>query len=57
MDNFKFMVGARADRVCFLRPVPPEVSREDALELAAIIVAMFDHEGRVPLMVEEFRNQ
>ncbi len=59
MDNFKFMVASRAERgeqrVCFLRPVAPEISVDDALELAALIVAIFDHNNKVPTMADEFR--
>lgn len=57
MDNFKFMVAARADKVCFmLRGVPSELSVPDALELAAWIVAMFDHDGTVPKLVAEIHR-
>jgi hypothetical protein len=50
------VVAARADRVCFIRGVPPEISIEEALELAAWIVAMFDSGDKFQKMVEEIRN-
>lgn len=59
-DNLKFGVASRGGlvdgRVCFLRPLPQEMPIRDALELAAIIVAMFDHEGQVQGMAEAFRS-
>jgi hypothetical protein len=45
VDNFKFMVGVRGKYVVFLKPVPLELSREDAIELAAWIIALTDPTG------------
>jgi len=36
----KFMVGTQANDVVFLRPVPKKLSREEALVLAAWLVAV-----------------
>lgn len=41
IDTFnKFMVGVQRDNVVFIRPVPPVLSRSDALLLAAYLVSM-----------------
>lgn len=39
-----FFVGVNADRVVFARPIPPAVSRGEALNLAAWIVAVADYQ-------------
>lgn len=39
-----FFVGVNADRVVFARPIPPAVSRGEALNLAAWIVAVADRQ-------------
>jgi hypothetical protein len=57
IGNFKFMVGAQGDSVVFLRGVPPKLSVPDALELAAMICALFDHDDKVPAMVTQIRSQ
>lgn len=36
----KFMIGTQGDSYLFLRPVPQRISKDDALVLAAYIVAM-----------------
>lgn len=41
MDN-RFFVGASGQNVAFLRPIPQRMSNEDALNLAAWIVAIVD---------------
>jgi len=40
----KFMVGLGGESIIFLRPIPPSMSKEDALNLAAYIVALADTE-------------
>jgi hypothetical protein len=46
IDTFnKFGVGVRGDELVFLRPVPRQLTRADALLLAAFIVALA---GRAP---------
>lgn len=43
IDTFnKFLVGAQGDQIAFLRPVPPRISKADALLLAAYLVCMAD---------------
>ncbi len=36
----KFFIGIRGDQIVFMRPVPIELSKSDALNLAAHLVAM-----------------
>jgi len=41
----RFMVGVFRDDLVFLRPVPQKLSKDDALNLAAWIVALADDSG------------
>jgi hypothetical protein len=57
MDNFKFMVGIQGGDAVFMRGVPSKMPIADALELAAMIVALFDFDGKVQKMADEFRRE
>ena len=43
MENM-FFVGAQGDAIVVMRPVPPKMTREQALNLAAWIVAITDED-------------
>ena len=41
----KFMVGVSGARICFLKPIPNVISMDDAVSLAAWLVALADPTG------------
>lgn len=56
MEN-KFLVGVGpGDKISILKPLVLSMTREDALNLAAWLVALADEEGRFPAILEEVQN-
>ena len=57
MTANKFLVGVRGDKVVFSGLlIPREISKEDALNLAAWIVALADLKGEFPKLLEQVQN-
>jgi hypothetical protein len=48
--NNKFLVGTQGERIVMLFPAPRSLAREDALNLAAWIVALADRGEFAPLL-------
>lgn len=52
----KFMVGISGARITFLRPVPHTISMDDALNLAAWLVALADGRDKFPAVLEAVQS-
>jgi hypothetical protein len=60
VDNTKFMIGVKGagGNVRFLKPIPLELSKDDAIELAAWICCLIDPEGqRVQTMITKILHE
>lgn len=51
-----FLVGATTDTVSILRHVPPAISLDLALNLAAWLVAVADRKGEFDVLLKAVRN-
>lgn len=57
IDTFnKFFVGAQGEQITFLKRLPQQISKADALLLAAYLVAMADDNGEFPIYLAAVRN-
>lgn len=57
MNTFnKFMVSVGQNEIVFLRPVPQKISKEDALLLAAWLVALADDDNQFDNVRTEVAN-
>lgn len=56
MDN-KFFVGNRAGNFVFLIPIPREITEENAINLAAWIVAMLPDREKFDAAVREIEGE
>lgn len=53
----KFFVGVQgSDRIIFLRQIPQMITRPEALNLAAYLVALADYEGEFSEILEAVKN-
>ena len=52
----KYMVGVSGGRIVMLRPPRGSFSNEDALNLAAWLVALADLDGKFPAILEAVQN-
>lgn len=57
MDTLnRFGVGVHGENVVFLKPVPLQITREQALNLAAYLVALADRDGEFDKVLQAIRN-
>jgi len=52
----KFLVGVNGDSILFMRPVPPRLTYDDALLLAAYLVALADRDDKFQAVLEAVQN-
>ena len=52
MDN-QFGVGAQVNRVVFLKPIPMVITKSEALNLAAYIVALADDDDEFDALLQD----
>jgi hypothetical protein len=52
----KFLIAKRGDNVVFLRPLPQQLSEDDALLVAAYIVAMCSDDERFKAVLQAVCN-
>jgi len=52
----KFFVGMQGDDIVFVKPVPQRLAPEDALNLAAWIVALANVDGTFKTLLDEVLN-
>lgn len=52
----KFFVGIAGEIVTIMKPIPPKLSKEDAINLAAWLVAVADDDDKFPAILDEIRN-
>ena len=52
----RFVVAGQGEDLVFLLPVPQRITREDALLLAAYLVALADHENRFQAVLHAVMN-
>lgn len=52
----KFFVGVQQDDIVFVIPVPKRISKADALNLAAWLVALSDRDDEFPALLKEVQE-
>lgn len=52
----RFLVGGGALKIIFVKPVPREITKDDALNLAAWLVALADDDGKFQPLLEAVQN-